>query len=104
MHSFTRLSSHPSEINGFEVYRRRQSKMPLVIKVDREREIGIYSEKGSLEHSSYVSTKDISTSLKVENATSWAGTIAEKRLVRKLDMRIMPLTCIAYFFACELIV
>lgn len=26
---------------------------------------------------------------------------AEKRLVRKLDSRIMPLACILYLFACE---
>lgn len=55
-----------------------------------------------MENSSSMSTKEVSTNTKAENATSWAGTTAEKRLVRKLDMRIMPLTCIAYFFACEL--
>jgi hypothetical protein len=26
---------------------------------------------------------------------------AEKKLVRKLDMRIMPIACILYLFACE---
>lgn len=28
--------------------------------------------------------------------------LEEKRLVRKLDMRIMPIACILYLFACEL--
>ncbi|KAK7678343.1 hypothetical protein QCA50_018692 [Cerrena zonata] len=73
--------------------------MPLVIERDREKDVGVDSEKGSMKHSSSVSTKEVSTNTKAENATSWAGTTAEKRLVRKLDMRIMPLTCIAYFFA-----
>ncbi|KAI0078355.1 MFS general substrate transporter [Panus rudis PR-1116 ss-1] len=35
----------------------------------------------------------------VEPATSWAGTPEEKRLVRKLDWRIMPMACILYLFA-----
>lgn len=30
-------------------------------------------------------------------------TAEEKRLVRKLDMRIMPIACILYLFACEYI-
>lgn len=28
--------------------------------------------------------------------------LEEQRLVRKLDLRIMPLLCIVYLFACEL--
>ena len=31
----------------------------------------------------------------------WARSTEEKQLVRKLDMRIMPLTCLLYLFACE---
>lgn len=30
-----------------------------------------------------------------------ATSAEEKRLVRKLDMRILPITCLMYLFACE---
>lgn len=37
-----------------------------------------------------------------EPVTAAAGerSVEEKRLVRKLDMRIMPIACILYLFAC----
>ena len=35
------------------------------------------------------------------SATEFEATPEEKRLVRKLDMRIMPIACIMYLFACE---
>ncbi|CAL1699502.1 unnamed protein product [Somion occarium] len=64
--------------------------------VDREK--GSYDEKASLEQ-----TEQGGNGVEVTEAplpaTSWAGTAEEKRLVRKLDMRIMPLTCILYLFA-----
>ena len=33
--------------------------------------------------------------------STWAGSTDEKQLVRKVDMRIMPLTCLLYLFACK---
>lgn len=36
----------------------------------------------------------------VVSATKFEGTPEERRLVRKLDGRIMPLACILYLFAC----
>lgn len=36
------------------------------------------------------------------STTTFEGTLEEKRLVRKLDGRIMPLACILYLFACML--
>ena len=51
-----------------------------------------------------VSGRDMTKIDKVTITTSdstWAGSTEEKQLVRKLDMRIMPLTCLLYLFACE---
>ena len=31
---------------------------------------------------------------------SLVGSVEEKRLVRKLDVRILPITCLLYFCAC----
>lgn len=36
------------------------------------------------------------------SATQYEATPEERRLVRKLDMRIMPIACVMYLFACEL--
>ena len=35
------------------------------------------------------------------SATEYEATPEEKRLVRRLDMRIMPIACIMYLFACK---
>ena len=51
-----------------------------------------------------VSGRDMTKIDKVTITTSdstWAGSTEEKQLVRKLDMRIMPLTCLLYLFACK---
>ncbi|KAK7678142.1 hypothetical protein QCA50_018936 [Cerrena zonata] len=63
----------------------------------------MYSDKDSSGHSSSRVVSGDNTNVKDEDAfapaTSWLGTVEERRLVRKLDMRIMPLTCILYLFA-----
>lgn len=38
----------------------------------------------------------------LKSATKYEGTPEERRLVRKLDGRIMPLACVLYLFACRL--
>lgn len=80
--------------------------MTLVVEVDREKNVGtMYSDKDSSGHSSSRVVSGDNTNVKDEDAfvpaTSWLGTVEERRLVRKLDMRIMPLTCILYLFACK---
>lgn len=69
----------------------------------REKGAGTYSDKGSLEQLENAAEKNVGMTIEEAPppATSWAGTAEEKRLVRKLDMRIMPLTCILYLFACK---
>lgn len=37
----------------------------------------------------------------LKSATTYEGTPEERKLVRKLDERIMPLACILYLFACK---
>ncbi|KAK7678322.1 hypothetical protein QCA50_018670 [Cerrena zonata] len=68
---------------------------------EAHREKGTYSDKGSVEQSENAAEKNVGMAMEEvpPPATSWAGTAEEKRLVRKLDMRIMPLTCILYLFA-----
>lgn len=50
-------------------------------------------------------TKDyddkIESSLESSQPTDAEKLFEEKRLVRKLDNRILPITCLLYFFACE---
>ncbi|KAI0071576.1 MFS general substrate transporter [Panus rudis PR-1116 ss-1] len=54
-------------------------------------------DKGSLAH---IETAETTPSqLDGTETQSWAGTPEEKKLVRKLDMRIMPILCILYLFA-----
>lgn len=35
------------------------------------------------------------------SATEFEATPEERRLVRRLDMRIMPIACVMYLFACK---
>ena len=72
----------------------------------RGKSAGTFSDKGSVDQSENAAEKNIGMVMEEAPApaTSWAGTAEEKRLVRKLDMRIMPLTCLLYLFACELCV
>jgi len=36
----------------------------------------------------------------VNGRLTWEGTKEEKALLRKLDARILPITCLLYLFAC----
>lgn len=55
------------------------------------------------EKTSYVDEKQADSTVEHApvSATEFEATPEEKRLVRRLDMRIMPIACAMYLFACK---
>lgn len=62
-----------------------------------ERPYGYADEKGSNEDR----IESVVPGKLQEEIAHQAQSLEEKRLVRRLDMRILPIACLLYLFACE---
>ena len=101
------ISSRASRSRLLRRHSSRRSDVSSDYAVDTE-EDGDEDEKGaSVQLEQHPQKRDDDDAAELEKGSTmgerritFAGTPEEKRLVRKLDRRIMPLACVLYLFAC----